>query len=52
LVRGESTREADEFIEVATLPLSKALGMIASGEITDAKTVVGLLYAAGFRSGV
>jgi len=52
LVLGESTREADEFIEVATLPLSKALGMIASGEITDAKTVVGLLYAAGFRSGV
>jgi len=51
LERGTSTREADEFIEVVTVPLSKALGMIAAGEITDAKTVVGLLYAAGFASG-
>lgn len=49
LERGASTREADEFIEVVTLPLSKALGMISAGEITDAKTVVGLLYSAGFR---
>ncbi len=48
---GASTREADEFIEVVTVPLSKALRMIAAGEITDAKTVVGLLYAAGFSTG-
>ena len=51
LERGASTREADEFIEVVTVPLSKSLRMIAAGEITDAKTVVGLLYAAGFSTG-
>ena len=49
LERGPSTREADEFIEVVTVPLSKALGMISAGEITDSKTVVGLLFSAGFR---
>jgi len=27
------------------------LRMIESGEITDAKTVVGVLFAAGFRAG-
>jgi ADP-ribose pyrophosphatase len=51
LTRGTAHRESDEFIEVVTLPLSRALGMILSGEITDAKTVVGLLYAAGYRAG-
>ena len=51
LTRGESKREADEFIEVVTLPMSRALRMIESGEITDAKTVVGVLFAAGFRAG-
>jgi len=49
LTRGESKREADEFIEVVTLPMSQVLRMIESGEITDAKTVVGVLFAAGFR---
>ena len=51
LTRGTAQRESDEFIEVVTLPLSKALEMISTGEITDAKTVVGLLYAAGFIAG-
>ncbi|MEY4608193.1 MAG: hypothetical protein RL625_410 [Gemmatimonadota bacterium] len=51
LTRGESKREADEFIEVVTLPMSKVLQMIKAGEITDAKTVVGVLFAAGFRAG-
>jgi hypothetical protein len=31
--------------------LSRALSLIESGEIRDSKTVVGLLYAAGFRTG-
>jgi ADP-ribose pyrophosphatase len=51
LTRGEHAREKDEFLEVETMPLSRALGMIESGEIRDAKTVAGLLYAAGFRLG-
>ncbi len=51
LTQGEHAREKDEFLEVETMPLSRALGMIESGEIRDSKTVVGLLYAAGFRAG-
>lgn len=51
LTRGESSREADEFAETITLSLSKALEMIERGEINDGKTIVGLMYAAGFRSG-
>ena len=51
LTRGEAKREADEFIESVTLELSKVLLMIKSGEITDAKTIVGVLFAAGFRAG-
>lgn len=38
----------DEFIEPVTMPLSAALEKIRDGEITDAKTIVTLLYAAGF----
>lgn len=51
LTRGEFAREADEFIEVETMPLSRALGLVETGEIRDAKTALALLYAAGFRGG-
>ena len=51
LTRGEVAREADEFIEVETMALSGALSLIERGEIVDGKTVVALLYAAGFRAG-
>ena len=51
LTQGEHAREQDEFLEVETVPLSRALAMVESGEIRDSKTVVGLLYAAGFRAG-
>ena len=51
LTRGETGHEADEFMEIETIPLSKALAMIATGEIQDAKTALGLLFAAGFRAG-
>lgn len=40
------SHEEDEIIEVVRLPLSRALGMIASGEIDDAKTIIGLMLAA------
>lgn len=51
LSRGELAREADEFIEIETMPLSRALELVETGGIQDAKTIVGLLYAAGFRAG-
>ena len=38
--------DVDEIIEVVRLPLARALAMIASGEIDDAKTIIGLLLAA------
>lgn len=38
--------EEDEIIEVVRLPFARALAMIASGEIDDAKTIIGLLLAA------
>jgi len=51
LTNGEVAREADEFLTVETMPLSRALAMVEQGEIQDAKTALGLLYAAGFRAG-
>jgi ADP-ribose pyrophosphatase len=38
--------EEDEIIEVVRLPFARALDMVASGEIDDAKTIIGLLLAA------
>jgi ADP-ribose pyrophosphatase len=51
IARGEHAREKDEFLEVETLPLSRALAMIERGEIRDSKSVVALLFASGFRLG-
>lgn len=51
LVKGESHREADEFLELEPMLLSRALSMVEAGEIQDAKTALGLLFAAGFRAG-
>lgn len=48
---GAHAREADEFIEVVSKPLSEALTLIKEGWISDAKTVVGILYMAGFILG-
>jgi ADP-ribose pyrophosphatase len=48
LVTGEPSRERDEFIEVVPQPLSRVLTLIRDGEIRDAKTVVAILYMAGF----
>ncbi len=38
--------EEDELIEIEPLTLDQALGKIRSGEIEDAKTIVGLTFAA------
>lgn len=39
--------DVDEFLELVRVPFRQALAMIDSGEITDAKTVIGLLRSAG-----
>jgi ADP-ribose pyrophosphatase len=51
LTRGDASREADEFIEPVTIRLSEALEKVQRGEITDAKTVISLLFAAGYKLG-
>lgn len=48
LTRGDPTHDADEFIELERLPLSRALEMVREGLITDCKSVAGLLYAGTF----
>jgi ADP-ribose pyrophosphatase len=46
LTETERRYDEDEIIEVVRLPFARALAMVASGEIEDAKTIVGLLLAA------
>lgn len=48
---GTHAREPDEFIEVMSLPLSKALMLVRQGAICDAKTVVSIFYATGLILG-
>jgi ADP-ribose pyrophosphatase len=38
--------EDDEIIEVVRVPFSQALGMITTGEIEDAKTIIGIMFSA------
>jgi ADP-ribose pyrophosphatase len=51
LSAGDARREADEFIEPVTVTLSSALEQIQNGAIEDAKTVIAILCAAGFKAG-
>jgi ADP-ribose pyrophosphatase len=48
LTADQHAREPDEFIEVAPTPLSEALTLIREGGITDSKTVLCILFVAGF----
>lgn len=50
LTQGASAREADEFLELHALPMSRVLEMVRDREITDAKTISAVLYVAGFES--
>jgi ADP-ribose pyrophosphatase len=50
LVRGETAHETDEFMTVETMSLSHALDLIDQGLISDGKTVVAILFAAGYRA--
>ena len=49
LKKGTHKREADEFMEVHTRRWSEAMNMIRSGEISDGKTLVALMFIQGFR---
>lgn len=48
LAEGRAKPDAGEFLEVFSLPLEEAVGMVKDGRITDAKTVSGLLWARNF----
>jgi ADP-ribose pyrophosphatase len=49
LKKGTHRREVDEFMEVQTRRWSEAMNMIRVGEISDAKTVVALMFVQAFR---
>lgn len=51
LTKGEHAREADEFMELHELPLTKVQKMIQDKEITDGKSLVALLFVLNFRVG-
>jgi len=45
LTGGQNNLDPDEFIDVTTLPLAQAVEMVNTGDIRDAKTIIGLLMA-------
>jgi ADP-ribose diphosphatase len=51
LTWGDAAHEKDEFMSIETVTLSRALELIQSGELKDAKTALAILYVAGFRLG-
>ena len=52
ITQGQHQREADEFMETRSLPLSRILAMIESGDMTDGKTVAALLFFSRFGLGL
>lgn len=52
LKAGTAAREADEFLEVVPTPLTRVLELIRDGSLRDAKTLVAILYLAGFKMGL
>jgi ADP-ribose pyrophosphatase len=46
LVETRQQLEDDEILEVVRIPFSQALSMITTGEIEDAKTIIGIMLAA------
>lgn len=46
LSEGKQLLDDDEILDVVRLPITDALEMITSGEIQDAKTIIGLMLAA------
>lgn len=46
MTKTQQRLEDDEIVEVVTIPFSQALNMITTGEIDDAKTIIGVMLAA------
>ncbi|MCL6638167.1 MAG: NUDIX hydrolase [Firmicutes bacterium] len=51
LTEGKQNPDDDEFIDVEKVPLERALEMVWSGQICDAKSVAGILAAYGCLKG-
>lgn len=51
LAPGTGCPDRDEFLEVERMPLSQAVELVRRGEITDAKSIVTILFAAQFLLG-
>jgi ADP-ribose pyrophosphatase len=50
LTQGKAQPEEDEVIQARFFPLSRAVKMVMSGKILDAKTMAGVLWIERFRS--
>ena len=48
---GERRLDDGEFLDVSSATLDELLGLAASGELTDAKTLIGLLWLQNWRAG-
>ena len=51
LTEGTAHTDEDEFLQVERMPLSRALELARSGDMTDAKSLVTIFYAARFLLG-
>lgn len=51
LVAGESSLDAGEFLDVFTTTLNELEAMAERGEVTDAKTLIGMLWITHWRAG-
>ena len=51
LTPGVSRTDPDEFLQVERMPLSRAVELIRRGEMTDAKSIVTILFTARFLLG-
>ncbi|HJV96030.1 MAG TPA: NUDIX hydrolase [Albitalea sp.] len=51
LVEGTASLDHGEFLDVSTATLDELLALAQSGELTDAKTLIGLLWLQNWRNG-
>ena len=49
--RPEAAKEEEQDMTIERVPLARTAGLIASGEITDAKTIIGLALAERYLAG-
>jgi ADP-ribose pyrophosphatase len=52
LVQGEAGLDDGEFLDVDSATLEDLMGMAQRGELTDAKTLIGLLWLQNWRNGL